>query len=382
MGLVWIGIGIGSALALEPGTVDGLTNEDSGLDRPEFVEFASGDSPWGIINGEEATEDDYPMTGGMLMDARMSFGGSGTYDIRSFVCSSTLIAPDVVLLAAHCIDPYAMTYGMGDLEDVDIRWSRQADLSDHDGSTVADWPADAVPAWDWVMHTDWDMTAMGMGLSENHDIALIFLDEPVLDTPHAYLVSADEATQLQVGVEVDVVGWGQQVATGMWEQPPAGSYGYKIQGTSFINELAETEFQVGAVESDVRKCHGDSGGPSFMHVDADSEESLRLIGVTSHAYDTTDCDSTGGVDTRVDAYLGWIESELVSRCEDGTRAWCDQSGIVVAPLPVVSDDLLEEEEGRFGLGCSARTGLPTSWSGWALAMLGLVGLRRRRVSVP
>ena len=27
--------------------------------------------------------------------------------------------------------------------------------------------------------------------------------------------------------------------------------------------------QVGAEEDDVRKCHGDSGGPSFMHVESE-----------------------------------------------------------------------------------------------------------------
>ena len=61
-----------------------------------------------IINGETATIDDYPMTGGMMMDADLSFGGS-PMNVRMFVCSSTLIAPDVVLLAAHCLDDYALS---------------------------------------------------------------------------------------------------------------------------------------------------------------------------------------------------------------------------------------------------------------------------------
>ena len=106
----------------------------------ESISEDSTDTPWGIINGEDATADDFPMAGGMLMDATLNFGGAGGYDMRMFVCSSTLIAPDVVLLAAHCIDPAAMTYGMGDMENVDIRWSRQSDLSDHDGSAIVDCP--------------------------------------------------------------------------------------------------------------------------------------------------------------------------------------------------------------------------------------------------
>ena len=268
----------------------------------------------------------------MQMDATLNFGGAGGYDMRMFVCSSTLIAPDVVLLAAHCIDPAAMTYGMGDMENVDIRWSRQSDLSDHDGSAIVDWPSDVVRAWDWVMHPDWDMMSLETGLSENRDIALVFLEEAVLDTPHAYLIASEETDQIVEGSEVDVVGWGQQVATSMWESPPAGSYGFKQQGVSFINEINEFEFQVGAEEDDVRKCHGDSGGPSFMHVESESVESMRLIGVTSHAYDASDCDSKGGVDTRLDYYLSWIDLEMSERCEDGSRAWCDVTGIVAAPL--------------------------------------------------
>jgi hypothetical protein len=42
-----------------------------------------------IINGEEASAEDYPMTGGMLIDANMSFNGSGGQQFRTFICSST-----------------------------------------------------------------------------------------------------------------------------------------------------------------------------------------------------------------------------------------------------------------------------------------------------
>jgi hypothetical protein len=376
MGLIWIGLGLSSALAIEPVMTQGSVDGDPG-EGEETVLPEREDARWQIINGEEASAEDYPMTGGMLMDATVSFGGSGAYDMRMFVCSSTLIAPDVVILASHCVDPYAMTYGMGELDDVEIRWSRLADLSDHDGSTTSDWPSDSVVAWDWVMHPDWDMMSMQTGIAENNDVALLFLDEPVLDIEHAYLVSAEESDQVVEGVEVDVVGWGQQIATSMWESPPAGSYGYKMKGTSFIHELGDFEFQVGAEEDDVRKCHGDSGGPSFMHVDSDSIESLRLIGVTSHAYDTSDCDSKGGVDTRLDGYLEWIDAELVSRCEDGSRAWCDEVGIVAAPLPGLADGDTGGEDGVGGCACSSTRAVPATGLTWLLPLLGWLGWRRR-----
>ncbi len=337
-----------------------------------------------IINGQDASETDWPMTGAMLMDADL-MSSYGNYSFRMLVCSSTLIAPDVVLLAAHCVDETSFTYGYGTLENEDIRWTRQADLSDHDGSRVNDWPEDTIKAWDWVFHPQWDLYNLSMGLNQNYDIALLFLEEPVLDVQHAYLVSSEEATQIEVDDEVFVVGWGQQVATSGYQSPPPGTYAYKQMGTSYIAKLADWEFQVGALESDVRKCHGDSGGPSFMEVEAETVDTMRLVGVTSHAYDQTDCNQTGGVDTRVDHYLDWIDGELRSRCEDGTRAWCEEPGIVWAPLPEPVDtgdtaepaeDGGEGEEDEVGpCGCAAG-GAGLGWS--LVGLLGALGLRRRR----
>ncbi len=330
-----------------------------------------------IINGDDAAEEDWPMTGGMMMDATMSIWGH-VMDFRMFVCSSTLIAPDVVMLAAHCIDADSFTYGMGELTDVDIRWTRQADLSAHDGSTIAEWPADAVSAWDWAHHPDWDIYGLDMGIGASKDIALLFLDEPVLDVPFAYLPTAEEATQVVEGAEVAVVGWGQQTSD---SNPPTGTYAYKQQGLSYISELGVFEFQVGLEPEDVRKCHGDSGGPSFLTIETETVDPVRVVGVTSHAYDSSDCRRTGGVDTRVDAYLDWIDEEMRSRCADGTRAWCEEEGIPVAPLPEPIDTGDTGDTGDDGnggnsgvCGCTGAPALP----GAALGVLGLLGLAVRR----
>jgi MYXO-CTERM domain-containing protein len=323
------------------------------------------DRPDAIINGVDATIVDYPMTGATVMNAYLeSPFGSG--EIRTMVCSSTLIAPDVVLLASHCLDEEAFTFGFGSLTDMEIAWTRQSDLSAHDGSRIAPWPEDAVFAQDWVKHQSFSLNDMQVGLAQNYDIALLFLEEPLLDIEYAYLPTVEEVDQILVGNEVDIVGWGQQVATSMWEQPPPGTYAVKQIGTSFINELSPWEFQVGAVETDVRKCHGDSGGPTFMEVETDSLETTRLIGVTSHAYDMSDCSEKGGVDTRVDEYLEWIDTEMRLRCDDGSRVWCEEPGIIPLPMP---------EEG-LACGCSAVG--PASAGAWSLFLVGLLGLRRRR----
>ena len=100
MGILWLGLGLSNVWAIGP--ADNRSNSDDSRDAvvTQTISQDGDDTTWGIINGEDATADDFPMAGGMLMDATLNFGGAGGYDVRMFVCSSTLIAPDVVLLAA------------------------------------------------------------------------------------------------------------------------------------------------------------------------------------------------------------------------------------------------------------------------------------------
>jgi hypothetical protein len=334
------------------------------------------DAPAPIINGEDASEDDYPQAGGIIIDMYLDMGSWGSGELRTFVCSSTLIAPDVVMMAAHCIDEMAFTYGYGDMEINEIRWTRQADLSDWDGTQRnPGWPDDSIVASDWIANSRFDLTNMGLGVAENHDIALVFLEEPVLDTPFAYIATEEETDQLVEGELVTIVGWGQQVATDTWESPPEGSYALKQMGEAPVGDIGEAEFQVGPDEDDPRKCHGDSGGPTFKRIETDSTETLRVIGVTSHAYDGTDCNETGGVDTRVMRYREWIEEQMVSRCEDGTRSWCEEPGLPVPPLPVEDEDTGgddEEEDEAKACGCATADPTLAAW------VFGLAVVARRR----
>ena len=61
--------------------------------------------------------------------------------------------------------------------------------------------------------------------------------------------------------------------------------------------------QIGSGSETSRKCHGDSGGPTYMDVTTTSDVKQRVIGVTSHAYDESDC-AKGGIDTRIDLGVG------------------------------------------------------------------------------
>lgn len=354
-------------------------------EAPELPVLERLAQPFGIINGGAATLDDYPMTGGLLMDADLVISGR-TYGVATFICSSTLIAPDVVLLAAHCVDELAITQGQGEITRMEHRWARELDLSTFGGFRV-EWPESSVGVTKFVKHEDFNIFRMGLGLADNHDIALLFLDTPVLDTAPALLPGPDEVDLVEVDTEVVVVGWGQQTATSGTQAPPRGTYGIKMMGTSHVAEINDVEMQIGKETSDVRKCHGDSGGPTFQFLDdAETDDPMRLIGVTSHAYDYTDCFRTGGVDTRVSAHLEWIDAQMRAACADGTRVWCEEEGI----LPTTYNDLPDEEEevsdegvdgeeedDKGGLGCSATR--PVGGLG-LLAGLGLlvVAAGRRR----
>ncbi len=328
--------------------------ETEGLDLP-----AGGEDGLPIINGEPGEDDVWPNTGGIVVDLTL-FGES----TRILMCSSTLIAPDVVLLAAHCIDPAVLTFGQGTVDE--IYWVPKSDLTAFDGSSMPELPAGSRRAADQSMHPDWAIEELEIGLALNFDIGLLFLEEAV-DVQPAVLPTLAEAQQIEIGAPVVIVGWG------MRDQD--GPLGVKYMGTSVLSELSDFEMHVGADTEDVRKCHGDSGGPSFMEVESDSTEIWRLIGVTSHTYDMSDCMVTGGVDTRVDYYLDWIDEEMRTRCEDDSRAWCDELGILPPPRPMTEEEIDEAikdlTEDIVLIGCASAPG-----GSWLLA--GLLLLLRRR----
>ena len=167
------------------------------------------------------------------------------------------------------------------------------------------------------------MQAFDIGIAQNNDIALVFLDTPVTEIPTP--ISQRTASGIYSMLEMKLMWW-----AGVSKSPPHNSKRPQQVVLPLSNKahplflLGVYEFQVGALTEEVRKCHGDSGGPSFLEMDG----ALRVVGVTSHAYDDSDCFETGGVDTRVDPFLDWIDGEMRIRCEDGTRAWCEVPGIV------------------------------------------------------
>jgi hypothetical protein len=325
-----------------------------------------------IVNGERASLDLHPATGGLLFAGTVEvpplFGPAQTVEMKQFTCSSTLIAPDVVLLAAHCVDEAVLSQG-GSVRGATFAWSRQVDLSEPN-QPGDPWPDDAVLAADWAIPSQWSINNINdfsVG-DAKWDIAMLFLEEPVLDVTPAILPTAEESADLQTGDPVEIVGWGLQTPATIFDQflpPDPDTFARKFWGSSVLGDVGTYEIQVADSPDDPRKCKGDSGGPTFMELAPGTEFPMRLIGVTSRSADFTLCAEKGGYDTRVDAYLDWIDDEMRAACEDGTRVWCEEPGILPASWA-------EGEQGKGG--CNSAPGVLLA----GLFSLGFARRRRRR----
>ena len=327
-----------------------------------------------IINGDPIDSDDFPSALQLIIG-----GNLNGQDVKAPVCTGTLVAPDVVLTAGHCLEEFPLTFGIFPLEDLTFWISFEEDLGymleqEHQGNPPL--PDDAVEAAGFVQHPDWDFEALNAGVdgpAQFNDIALVFLEEPITDRQHAWLPTAEEDDSIEEQQTVDIVGYGQLTAEsgGPFDPPEPGSVYIRTHAETFINELGEFEMQIGDGEETGRKCHGDSGGPTYAQVETDLIEDVRVVGVTSHAYDERDC-LVGGVDTRVGPYLDWIADAFAEACDDGVRTDCDEPGIL---RPLDPDD---GDDG--GTGCASGCAVQTQGTGGGslLLLVGALALRRRR----
>ncbi len=189
-------------------------------------------------------------------------GGSG-------FCTGTLVTPTVVLTAAHCVEG-------GDTTSVGF------------GVNGSSTPA-SVRTYHY--HPSWNTNDVGAG----NDIAVVILNNPVSGvTPTP--ISRGGASSPVTGSNVRIVGFGQNSST--------SGFGTKRTANTTVSSALSRFLNVGRTGTE--KCFGDSGGPTFFR-GADGVE--RVVGVTS--YGNSSCTS-GGTDTRVDAYLSFLDPYIGS----------------------------------------------------------------------
>lgn len=275
-------------------------------------------------------------------------------------CSSALIAPQVVVTAAHCAlllpaTPTRVYFGSSALTER---------LEDDPGFVAV------IDAVDWAYDPAYDLERSHLG----HDFALVTLAEPAPMAPLPY--HRERGPMPDEDPTVHLVGWGDTEAA-------AGEAGVKREVDADLIESDDLFLAYG--DDEASTCHGDSGGPGFLTIDGQE----RLVTITS--YGAPGCGLGHG--GRIDAYLdSFIDPYIAAQDPSGgclvDGACNDLCGVAdpdCAPPGVGEPDGHSEDDGvgdsdvrPSSGGCAAGGRLGPL--GLSLALTGLALSRRRRAT--
>ena len=283
-----------------------------------------------VIGGAPSSDGKFPGVGALMYE----FG-----DGPQPGCTGTLIAPDAVLTAAHCVDP--------DLVGAGVPGFTFALDATAPGVVV-------VPGRAAFKHPQFQLVNPGAGLGEFFDVGIVLLAEPVTDVAPVRMPRPADVVEIVEGLDLEIAGYGRI-------DNNSDEFGILFDARTKLISLNATEIQVGNGSPQPQNCNGDSGGPGFATVGG----TRRVVGIVSRSFNGPEC-TMGGIDTRVDAYLAFIHEKvpLGIPCDSGMAEAC--------PIP---PDEADEDGGCCSISGGAR-GLPGSAS---LALAVMLLLRRRRV---
>jgi secreted trypsin-like serine protease len=242
-----------------------------------------------IVGGGAAPNGAYP-----FMAALQQWVGNGYLTI----CGGTLIAPDQVLTAAHCVDQWSVGQVAGDGQPRERIIVGRTVLSAGDGAVRVPGAIRVDPSWNAATEAD--------------DAAVVQLDAPVSGIASPTMPTSGNQAYEQPGIAARTLGWGSTQAQGPTE----------VGGGVYPDELRQVDLPLigeapcQSVFDGVRNpalypqemlcaggdghhdaCTGDSGGPLLTALPSGTWE---LIGVTSWGNGCA-VPGTPGVFTRLSA---------------------------------------------------------------------------------
>lgn len=220
-----------------------------------------------IVGGHDAIAGQFPQVGALLQEGRPH-------------CTATLIAPDTLLTAAHCVyerDVKRLSFATG----------------------LNAWKPEGSAAVKAVRFPKGELGFEYDDKSLKDDIAIVKLDgklSGIVSTAKLHTGAPAMSEVLDNKMALTFVGYGYQLV----ENSPA-DVGVKRFVPIPISELDATTFKYDM--PGLNTCQGDSGGPAMLILDQGGKKEWVVAGVTSGG--DLACLHYGR-NTRVDRYLGWI----------------------------------------------------------------------------